>query len=441
MLRPLILKTLITNFGLTFLGLVNSVLLSRWLGPGGRGEVAAAMLWPTLLIYLSSMGLIMATMYFAALPESRPDSLFANATLLGIMQGIVASAIGFAILPWVLRSQTSEVISAGRLFLLVIPISLITQYGVSILQGQMRISAFNWLRMILPTGYLVGTVILLIAGRLSLFSIIFLHLLLNSIVLIGTLIVLSRGGVKLSLKPDTDLAKKMLKYGGKVHVGNISGTVNLSLDQVLMAAWLPPASLGLYVAAVSSAGLSQVFSQAVQMVSTPSITQRETLSERASVLQGIFRSYWLLSLLITLAIGALLPVAIPLVFGGSFKAAIWPAEVLLAGAFFLGAQVVLAGGAQALGNPWLGSKANVGALIVTLVLLYLLLPRLGIMGAAIATAAAYLTQLMIVVYGLKNTHGIPMTGLFRVTSTDLSSALNVFELIRGQRKRLVSDQS
>ena len=305
----------------------------------------------------------------------------------------------------------------------------------------MRISSFNWLRMILPSGYLTGTVILAITGRLSLFSIILLHLFLHSIALIGMLVALSRAGVKLSLKPDTDLAKEMLKYGGKVHVGNISGSVNLSLDQVLMAALLPPAALGLYVAAVSSAGLSQVFSQAVQMVSTPSITQRETASERASVLQGIFRSYWLLSFLITVGIGVSLPVAIPLVFGVSFKDAIWPAEVLLAGAFFLGAQVVLAGGAQALGNPWLGSKAHVGALVVTLVLLYFLLPRLGIMGAAIATAAAYLTQLMIVVYGLRYTHGIPMTGLFRVRFTDLSSALNIIELIRGPRKRLVSDQS
>ena len=440
MLRPLILKTLITNFGLTFLGLVNSVLLSRWLGPAGRGEIAAAMLWPTMLVYLSSLGLIMATMYFAALPGSKPRVLFANSTLLGIAQGTVAAAIGFAILPWVLRSQTADVVSAGRLFLLVIPISLITQYGVSILQGQMRISSFNWLRMILPSGYLLGTVILAITGRLSLFSIILLHLFLNAASLIGTLVALSSSGVKLSLRPDADLAKQMLKYGGKVHVGNMSGMANLTLDQVLMAAWLPPAALGLYVAAVSSAGLSQVFSQAVQMVATPSITQRETATERASILQGVFRSYWLLSFLITVAIGALLPVAIPLVFGASFKDAIWPAEVLLAGAFFLGAQVVLAGGAQALGNPWLGSKGNIGALIVTLVLLYFLLPRLGIMGAAIASAAAYLTQLMIVVYGLRKTHGIPMTGLFRVRFADLNSALSLFELVRGPRKRLVSDQ-
>ena len=38
---------------------------------------------------------------------------------------------------------------------------------------------------------------------------------------------------------------------------------------------------------------------------------------------------------------------------------------------------------------WLLSKANVLALPVTAVLLYLLLPRFGLIGAAIASAAAY----------------------------------------------------
>ncbi len=441
MLRSLIWRTLVTNFGIAALGLVNSMLLSRWLGPTGRGEIAAAMLWPTLLVYLSSMGLISATLYFAALPEARLKPLFANAAALGVGQGAVAFAIGFAALPWLLRSQTPDVIGAGRLYLLVIPLSLVTQYGVSIVQGRMQMSSFNWLRTGLPVGYLIGTVALMIAGHLTLFNIILLHLFLNFAVLIGTLIVLAAVGVKLSFNLDKGLAKQMLKYGAKVQVGTVSGLANFSLDQVLMAALLPPAALGIYVVAVSAASVSQVFSYAVQMVSIPSITQRETESERANVLQGVFRRYWLISFLITVAIAALLPLAIPLIFGINFKEAVWPAEVLLAGTFFYGAQTVLTGGAQALGNPWLGSKANLGALAITLVLLYLLLPRLGIMGAAIATTAAYLTQLVIVVSGLRHSHGISLSGLFRIKSKDLSAALNITELIRGRRERLVSDQS
>jgi O-antigen/teichoic acid export membrane protein len=441
MLRPLILRTLMTNFALTGIGLVNSVLLSRWLGPTGRGEVAAAMLWPTLLVYLSSMGLIVAVTYFAALSESRPQAIFTNAFWLGLVQGTVAILVGFVALPWLLHSQTPGVVSAGRFYLLVIPLSLVIQYGTSILQGKMRIATFNWLRLILPAGYLVGVIILMPVGRLTLLNIILLHLLLNVIVMATTLIVLSRSGVRLSLGIDGPLVRQMLAYGAKIHVGGITGMVNLSFDQVLMAAWLPPNYLGLYVVAVSAAGLAQIFSQAVQMVLTPSITQKESLAERAALLQGAFRRYWLLSLLVTLALAALLPVAIPIVFGANFKEAIWPAEVLLLGIFFIGAKDVLSGGAQALGDPWLGSKASLIAMVVTVALLYLLLPRFGIMGAAIATVIAYGMQLVIVAYGLRRTHGISLTGLFRFRSTDLLSAMNVFEAIKGPRERLAPDQS
>ncbi len=441
MLRPLIVRTLITNFALAGIGLINSILLSRWLGPSGRGEVAAAMLWPTMLIYLCSLGLIIAILYFAALPDSRPQAIFANAVWLGLAQGAVAILIGFAALPWLLHSQAATVVGASRVYLLVIPLSLIVQYGTSILQGQMQIAAFNWLRVILPAGYLLGTIILMMAGQLALLNIVLLHVLLNVIAIAATLIVLSRSGIRLSFGVDGPLAKQMLKYGAKVHIGNITGLANMSLDQVLMAAWMPPAYLGLYVVAVSAAGLAQIFSQAVQMVLTPSITQKESLAERAAVLQGAFRRYWLLSFLVTLVIAAVLPLAIPIVFGASFKEAVWPAEVLLLGIFFIGAKDVLSGGAQALGDPWLGSKAHLIAVVVTVALLYLLLPPLGIMGAAIATASAYCTQLAIVAYGLRQTHGIGLTGLFRFKSTDLLAALDISGLVKGLHKRLAPDQS
>src|SRR5262249_50633563 len=99
------------------------------------------------------------------------------------------------------------------------------------------------------------------------------------------------------------------------------------------------------------------------------------------------------------------------------------------------------GGAQALGNPWLGSKANLIAMFVTAALLYLLLLPLGIMGAAIATTVAYGTQLAVVAFGLRQTHGISLMGLFRFKTTDLLSPLNLAELIKAQRERLASDQS
>jgi O-antigen/teichoic acid export membrane protein len=252
--------------------------------------------------------------------------------------------------------------------------------------------------------------------------------------------VLFKAGILPTSRLDLALGKEMLKYGVKVNAGDISGMANQSLDQALMAAWLPPVYLGLYVVAVTSAGVSQLFSGAVRMVATPSIAQRESTSERAAVLQGVFRRYWLLSFLISVAVSILLPILIPMLFGVRFRPAIWPAEVLLLGTFLGGAREVLTGGAQALGDPWLGSRAQLGALVVTVALLYFLLPRLGIMGAAIATSAACGVQLLIVVAGLHRSHAISVASLFRIHGGDLSSAFRLFEIFRPKQESLLPDQ-
>ena len=425
MLRPLIVRTLLTSFGIALLGLVNSVVLSRWLGPSGRGDVAAAILWPTLFVYLSSLGLIGAILYFAALPDSKPRAIFADGLWLGLAQGAIAILVGFVALPWLLRSQEDAVVDAARLFLIVIPISLITQYAMSILQGRMRIAAFNWLRVILPAGYLLGTVLLIFFGGLTLSNIIFLHLFLNLLALTATLFSLWKARVPLSLRFESSLASQMLKYGAKIHVGSIFGLASSSLDQALLAAFLPSRYLGLYMAALGAASVAQVFAQAVRMVSGPSITQRASAGERTAVLQSVFRRYWVLSLPVAMLLGAILPFAIPIVFGSEFREAIWAAEILLIGSVLIGARDVLSGGANALGDPWLSSKAQLWAIGATVVLLSALLPVLGIVGAAIASTVACAVQLAVVVHGLRVSHAIPSADLFRINQADVSSSFHM----------------
>jgi O-antigen/teichoic acid export membrane protein len=413
---------LIVNCGINALGLINSILLSHWLGPVGRGEIAAAMLWPGLLIYLSSMGLIVSSMYFSSVPDARPRVVLNNAILMGLLLSGVALPLAFIALPILLKSQSAYVISASRAYLIVIPLSLITQFGMGVLQGRLRLVELNWLRVIIPTGYLAGTIVLMAMGRLTLIHILILHMGLSVVALVSTLAVLTRAGIRPGVQTDAGLAKQMLSYGAKVHVGQVSGLANVSLDQVLMAAWLPPAYLGLYVVAVSSAGLSQMLAQAVQTVTMPGIAREPSDTQRGTILQSVFRRYWLLSLGIMLAMALVLPLLIPIIFGRAFAPAIWPAEILLLASCFKGAEQVLGGGAGASGNPWLGSKASLVALLVTMGLLYALLRRIGIMGAAIATAAAYLAELTVVIYGLRRTHSISPGSLFRFNFKDLQLA-------------------
>jgi O-antigen/teichoic acid export membrane protein len=414
MFRSLGFQSFITNVAVLGLGMAGSVLLARWLLPTGRGEIAAAMLWPVLLTYLGSLGLIDAIVYFSAMPEAQLDAIYGTSLALAIAQSAIIVPIGFAVMPWVLASQEPGVVQASRLYLMLVPLSLMTQYGSSILQGRVLLVAVNWLRLIVPVGYLLGTVLLHFIGELTIVSIIVLHLALNAFGLLGTLLLLRQAGIGSHVRVSPILAQQMLTYGLKVQVGVVMQGANLRLDQLLMAAWVTPAQLGLYVVAVSASSLTQPLTIAVRTVIMPSIVRLEDPNMRLAYLRISFQRYWLLSLLYILPLGATFFWALPFVFGADFRSAIWPAEVLLLGSLCMGAKEVLATGARALGNPWLGSKAEIIAFVVTVVLLVLLLPKLGIMGAAIASLGAYSTSLCMIVYGIQKTNALAPHELFRI---------------------------
>jgi len=362
-------------------------------------------------------------MYFSSLPGANVRVVLGHSVWLGILLSAFAVAIGLFAMPWLLHSQSPAVVSASRWYLLVIPISQLSQYGISVLQSQLRLKALNWMNTIIPVGYLLGTIIFMALGKLVLINIVRLHLGLNLLVLICTFVTLARSGIYPSFKLDRKLTRSMLAYGTKVHVGQVSGFANLNLDQTLIAAWLPPAALGLYVVAVTSAGIFQMFSSAVQTVAMPTITRQETAAARLSVFERVFSRYWMLSILLFLALAVVLPLALPVIYGEAFRLSLVPAEILLIGALFMGARMLLSSCVAALGDPWLVSKASLIALPVTLLLLYLLLPSLGLIGAALASTGAYFAELTVVVFGCYRRHAISPRKLFQLRLKDISSSL------------------
>lgn len=414
MSRALTAKTFAANVAIVGLGLITSVVLSRLLGPSGRGELGAAMLWPVLLVAVSSVGFIPASLYFSGQNGGNPDVVLANATIVGVVQGAVAMAVGYIALPFLLPRQPAAVIAASRMYLCVIPVSLITQYGISVIQGRLQMSLFNLLRLIIPCGYLAGVVVLGAIGHLTLLNVLLLNLCLNIVAFLAVVLALRFIGVSISLRGDRDLGKQMLSYGLKVHAGDLSQLGNLRLDQTLIAGWLPPAQLGLYLAGVSAASSIQILSTAVRQVVMPTIISAPSPAVRVERLQKAFSAYCIVSLPVTLVVALILPWGIPLVFGAAFAAAVVPAQLLLAGMFCLSAKDVLAGGAQALGNPWLSSRAEIMALLIIIALLVLLLPRLGITGAAVAAMFGYAGALGFLLRGLHNAYGLSPRKLLTV---------------------------
>lgn len=413
--------TFTTSFVILGLGFINSIILARVLGAEGRGEVAAAMLWPGLFIYLGSLGLFPAITYYAAQKESNLTVIFSNAFLFGILQSLIIIPLGYWMMPKFLASQSSEVVNASRLFLLSFPLGLLTQYSMNILQSQLYMKVFNLIRLITPIGYLGGVILLFLGQRLTLIYILWLQIGLGLASLIMAVVALFWLCPIRPFQINLLQAKTMLRYGLKVQFGTISQLANLRLDQALISAFMPSTQLGLYVTAVSMSSLGQLLPTALRLVITPVIAQKATVEEGVTTLVTAFRNYWIISLVSFVVLFLTMPALIPFVYGKEFVEAIYPTLFLLAATLFLGAKEVLSGGLQGLGEPWLVSKSEIISLVITALSLLILLPTWGIMGAAIATLLAYFVSLLVLVNGLRGRHNISPILLFQLEKRDVQN--------------------
>jgi len=392
------------------------------LGSAGRGELAAVFLWPTLLIYLCAFGLISAVTYFAAQPHSPPGVVAGSAFFCAGWQGILALVAGYALMPLLLYRQAPQVIADSTLYLLIVPVIILSQYTQGVLQGKLHFRAVNVLRAIVPIGYLLGTLALWRGDILTMRNIVLLHMALQLLVLLATCSMAGYLGCFISLAVDRGMVNRLLGYGGKVYAGEVTATANLRLDQIVLAALFPPRMLGLYVVAVSVASIPEMFASAVRTVSSSRIAGTAAAHDRRTKLIEAFRGYVVISLPGTAFMALMLPIVIPIVFGSEYGDSIVPAEILLVGSLLLGMRSVLAGGAQAFGDPWIGSKAEVYSFPLTLLLLILLIPTLGIVGAAIASVLAYGTQVLVVVSGLRR-HNVGWRELAGVSGMPMAAAV------------------
>jgi O-antigen/teichoic acid export membrane protein len=396
--------TFATNAVTACIGLVTGVLAARLLGPQGRGELAAIQAWPTAIAYLSLMGLAEATVYFSACEPNKAGRYFSSGTTLALMFGLPVGMAAYFLMPAFLTAQTAQVVHAARWYLLIIPVLCVVSMPFSVLRGRNDLVVWNVLRVTPNISWLLVLVGAWALGAATpeVLAFAFLAAL---IVLSVPVLAVSRRRTPGSFRPDHRLWKPMLRYGLPSAGASVPQMFNLRLDQMLMAALLPPHLLGLYVAAVAWSGAAGPATNAIGAVIFPRVasqlqgsTQVETLG-RASRM-GTASAAALCGCLLLLT-----PLAVPLLFGRRFVAAIPAALILTVGGAVLGLNNILQEGVRGLGDTKAVLWSELSGLVVTVGALLLLLRPYGIVGAAVASLLAYGTVTVTLLVRLRSTTG------------------------------------
>ena len=410
-------------------GITTGLLSARLLGPQGKGELTALLLWPGILTTIGSLGLFDAMVYFAGREAERTRAVLATGLTLVLGLAIAVVTIGVLVLPLVLSNYDVSVVDAGRLYLvLYTPISLAALSVIVILQGTAQFGSYNALRALVHVGYAIGIVGLWLVGRTSVSSVAAASLVANLATLLVAFVIAYRNGW-FARSADRVLAKEMLSYGLKSHVGTTSSLLNVRMDQMLMSALLPPTHLGLYAAAVTYASTTNLIAGSLATLAFPSLVHAGSFDQRRDALGRFVRFNSLLSALVVLGLFLGAPLLVPTLFGEAFREATLPAMVLLVAALPLNCNLMISVGFKAFGLPAVSSKAEIVGLMVTFPLLLLLLPHFQALGAAVASLFAYLASYLYLGWSASKEMQLAIPDMFFIKVADLRRAGDILRTL------------
>ena len=386
--------TALTNLTLAGLGTVTGVIAARLLGPAGRGELAAVQLWPIFLGGLAALGLPAAVVYFAAGRPEQSGQLLSNAMVVGLATSIVIGTVGAVTAPHLLGKYSAEARSASRLLFLTLPLYTLGGTPLEALRGIGRVGAWNMLRLTAPLLWLAVLASSWATGNHHL-RFIALGIAISSAVPLAVGTVVATRYATRPFRPTASLMQPMFRFGFPGLLTTIPQALNLRLDQMLLVTVVSSDRLGLYVAAVAWSSLPAAALSSLGMVVFPKLASEPNVAKRRDLLLRTLRLALGGSVALTVTSAVLTPIALPLLFGERFRAAIAPALVLVFAGGVLAWSMVIEDGFRGLGMPKVPLFAQLGGLVVTVLLLVLLIGGFDITGAAVASLGGYGTSALV----------------------------------------------
>lgn len=376
-----------TNLGVALLSFISVLITARALGASGRGDVAFLTTIAYLTAQLSTLGVAQANANFAAREPHLSRSLAGTSLGLALLFGGTAALIlGSAMT--VFPDMTGD---AGKGLLLVvllaIPILITQEYLLYLVQAHYGFGITNAAWLITPAVNVIGNGLFALTGQITVESAVAMWIggmLLGTIVM-GWAVLRRHGGFG---RPDPALAKEMLSFGLKAHLGRAMLFGNYRADQWILGVMASSRELGLYSVAVAWSEVLFFLPTTLVAVTRPDLVRASPEEARARATM-VLRGALALTLACSVVMILLAPVLCTTIFGEEFRGSVEMLRVLALGAFGITTLKLLGNALTAQRRPLLETGAVAVAFVTVFVLDFLLIPNHGGLGASIASAVSY----------------------------------------------------
>jgi enterobacterial common antigen flippase len=381
--------TLATNLCIQGCTIVQGVILARLLGPVGRGEFAAAILWPTIFAALGGFGVSTALARRAA-HEPNLAGLTRAGLILSVITAACTSGLCFLLMPLLLTGQGAHLIAMSRWFVPIIFCNQLALVFIFIDQGSGNFREFNWTRLIVNPIYLALVVALWLAGRSDVFLFVLALLVANFMVVVVRMVRFLRGDQLFGpIRPLGPIVREATRYG----LADLLRPLYQYVDKALFLYLLGVRDLGLYTVALAASGVAACLATATSSV-TFGIAAKDDGARTFERIAKLFRCSGWLWLVIGSGLAIAMPILLPAVFGREFSGAVWPAILLIPASAFSGQAGILEQSLRAQGRPFVGLEAQILGLLIMVPVAYVGSKLYGILGIVLAYNLAQLFCLM-----------------------------------------------
>jgi len=367
------------------------IVLARWLGAADLGLYTMVITIREIAIFVAGLGIPSALVKHVAQykdDEDRLSQIISAAFISSIIFGLVIGVLLFALSG--ILAGVFHMPELNRLLMILafmFPFTSILQALLGLFNGLRRMKTYAYL-MVLRSFLMVLSIVVLVWLGFGVEGAVW------GIVLsvIGGCVFglyFSRKLLHLNLRGFSQGAKRLVSFGSQVFAAGALGVILGHTDIMMIGYFLAAKDVGYYGIAVSLSSLFLIIPQAIQSITYPATSQYWSQNNHPALRRMIDKSmkYSACILLpVGLAVGFFAQEVVMIIFGQEFIYAAGPLWVLLIARVIRGGTIVPIGASfSGIGRPDLTLKLSAVSAGANVGLNILLIPPLGIVGAAIAT--------------------------------------------------------
>ena len=433
-----IFHSAIAQFGNLAISFIISVIVARILGAEGRGTVAAALLLPSIAIALTLNGLLAPITYFVASKEWGKNVIFQR--IWTLVSWLVLASILVVFGLYLLKDSIISFVPAKLLLLalLMLPLFLIEQVFKSVLIGFTLYKEIKQVVLIQGSVQLMGVIVLWLTNSLSVYSALAVQLVGIALSAIGYGREIRKVNipmlVPLSLKVEP--VREAIRYGIKTHLSNIAQFFNYKSDQIIIASFLGPFSLGVYAVALSLSEKLWVVTRDIAGVLLPTVSGNKDDLDMENFTVFLGKTGFYATLFAAVVLSILVILFAEDVYGKTYVGLEVPFLILLPGIVAMSLGRVVANYLAGIGFPELNMKASMFSLLVNLATSLSLVWIMGVAGVALGTSIAHITATIYVLISFNKLSKCRFVDLILFSKNDMLIIKNAWVKMKSQTVKL-----